>query len=88
MYAREVHDTAVKELQAVLLQAPDIQIDDVGVKFAESAKLRPPIVIMPPPDSAILIGSLELTTGAAHPGPTARGTRMRAKDGSAEYRRK
>ena len=81
LYAREVHDTAVKELQAVLLQAPDIQIDDVGVKFAESAKLRPPIVIMPPPDSAILIGSLELTTGAAY--PTARGTWMRARDGSA-----
>jgi hypothetical protein len=85
LYAREVHDTAVKEVQAVLLQAPAIQIDDVGVKFAESAKLRPLIVIMPPPDSAILIGSLELTTGAAH--PTARGTRMRAKDGAAEYRR-
>jgi hypothetical protein len=85
LYAREVHDTAVKEVQAVLLQAPDIQIDDVGVKFAESAKLRPPIVIMPPPDSAILIGSLELTTGAAC--PTARGTWMRAKDGTFEYRR-
>ena len=87
MYAREVHDTAVKELQAVLLQAPDIHIDDVGVKFAESAKLRPPIVMMPPPDSAILIGSLELTTGAAHIA-AARETRMRAKDGSAENHRK
>ena len=79
LYAGEVHDTAVKEVQAVLLQAPDIQIDAVGVKFAEFAKLRPPIVIMPPPDSAILIGSLELTTGAAY--ATARGTWMRAKDG-------
>ena len=69
----------------MLLQAPAIQIDDVGVKFAESAKLKPPIVIMPPPDSAILIGSLELTTGAAQ--PTARGTWMRAKDGTFEYRR-
>ena len=69
----------------MLLQAPDIQIDDVGVKFAELAKLRPPIVIMPPPDSAILIGSLELTTGAAY--PTATGTWTRAKNGSAEYRR-
>jgi esterase/lipase superfamily enzyme len=87
LYAREVHDTAVKEVQAVLLQAPDIQIDDVGVKFAESAKLRPPIVMMPPPDSAILIGSLELTTGAAHIA-AARETRMRAKDGSAENHRK
>ncbi len=86
MYAREVHDTAVREVQAVLLQAAAIQIDDVGVKFAESAKLSPPIVIMPTPDSAILIGSLELATGAAY--PTARGTRMRARDGSAEYRRK
>ncbi len=79
LYAREVHDTAVKEVQAVLLQAPAIQIDDVGVKFAESAKFKPPIVIMPPPDSAILIGSLELTTGAAH--PAARGTWIRAKGG-------
>jgi hypothetical protein len=60
-------------------------MDDVGVTFAESAKLKPPIAIMPPPDSAILIGSLELTTGAAH--PSTRGTRMRARDGSAEYHR-
>jgi hypothetical protein len=91
LYARELHDTAVKEVQAVLPQAPAIQIDDVGVKFAESAKLRPPIVIMPPPDSAILIGSLELTTGAAHTAVPLSGvgreTWMRAKDGSAEYRR-
>jgi hypothetical protein len=79
LYAGEVHDTAVKEVQAVLLQAPAIQIDDVGVKFAESAKFKPPIVIMPAPDSAILIGSLELTTGAAQ--PTARETWMSAKDG-------
>ena len=85
LYARAAHDTAVKEVQAVLPQAPAIQIDDVGVKFAESAKLRPPIVMMPPPDSAILIGSLELTTGAAQ--PTARRTWMRAKDGTFEYRR-
>ena len=69
----------------MLLQAPAIQVDDVGVKFAESAKLKPPIVIMPPPDSAILIGSLELTTGAAY--PSAGRTWMRAKDGSAKYRR-
>ena len=84
-YDRGAHVTVVTEVQAVLKQLSEVVREDVGVKFAESAKLRPPIVIMPPPDSAILIGSLELTTGAAH--PTARGTRMRAKDGAAEYRR-
>jgi hypothetical protein len=62
-----VHDTVVNELHAVLLQALDSKTDDVGVKFAASAKLRPLIVMMPPPESAVLIGSLELTTGAANP---------------------
>ena len=69
----------------MLLQASDIKIDDVGVKFAESAKLKPPIVIMPPPESAILIGSLELTTGAAN--PIVREAWMKEMGGSDEYRR-
>ena len=57
----------VNEVHAVLLQALVSKTDDVGVKFAASAKLRPLIVMMPPPESAVLIGSLELTTGAANP---------------------
>ena len=77
----------VKEVHAVLLQAFDIKIDAVGVKLAESAKLRPLIVIMPPPESAILIGLLELTTGAAQPTIMIRGAWMNAIADSAEYRR-
>jgi hypothetical protein len=51
----------------VLLQAFDNKSDDVGVKFAESAKPRPLIVMMPAAESAILTGWLGLTTGAANP---------------------
>jgi hypothetical protein len=69
----------------VLLQASDIKIDDVAVKFEESAKLRPLIMMTPPPESAILIGSLELTTGAAN--PIVRETWMKEMGCSDEYRR-
>ena len=69
----------------MLLQASDIKIDDVAVKFEESAKLRPLIMMTPPPESAILIGSLELTTGAAN--PTVRETWMKEMGCSDEYRR-
>ena len=62
-----MHATAVKEVHAVVLQAFDNKIDDVRVKFAESAKLMPLIVMMPEPESTILIGRLALTTGAADP---------------------
>ena len=66
-----MHDTAVKEVQAVVLHAFDNKTDDVGVKLAESAKLSPLIVMMPEPESAILTGRLALTTGAAStPEPT------------------
>ena len=51
----------------MVLQAFDNKIDDVRVKFAESAKLMPLIVMMPEPESTILIGRLALTTGAANP---------------------
>ena len=69
----------------MLLQASDIKIDDVAVKFEESAKLRPLIMMTPPPESAVLIGSLELTTGAAN--PTVRETWMKETGCSDEYRR-
>ena len=69
----------------MLLQASDIKIDDVAVKFEESAKLRPLIMMTPPPESAILIGSLELTTGAAN--PIVREAWMKEMGGSDEYRR-
>ena len=70
----------------MLLQASDIKIDDVAVKFEESAKLRPLIMMTPPPESAILIGSLELTTGAANP-TVKEETWMKEMGGSDEYRR-
>jgi hypothetical protein len=85
-----VHDTVVNELHAVLLQALDSKTDDVGVKFAASAKLRPLIVMMPPPESAVLIGSLELTTGAANPHEPVHKrllSESRVVRASAEYRR-
>jgi hypothetical protein len=72
-----------------VLQAPDSKTDDVGVKFEEPAKLRPVIVMMPLPDSAMLTASQELTTGAANPRAPmyARLSESGSVEASAQYHR-
>ena len=64
LYGCGLHETAVKEVQAVLAQASAVETDAVGVKD-DSPKLRPLIVTMPPAERARLTASLQLTTGAA-----------------------
>jgi hypothetical protein len=89
LYACGVHETAVKDVHAVVMQASVIPIDTVGVELVPE-KPRPLMVMMPPVEIAVLIGSLTLSTGAANPtSPKVRRAERVAGEGdvTAKYRR-